>query len=325
VPILPRLGATVDGDEPHIGWVIVAWPYALPATPSLSRGSIDRAAERRTDEEWLGKAWESPDTRVLVVDDDGRVAAPPPDAPGRLRFVAPTDAPDGERYLLGVDDSGAAVFAVRGEAAHRLGGATLRDLGAGLPADEAGLLVHAVALAHWHARHQFCPRCGEPTVVGAAGHTRVCTRDGSEHYPRTDPAMIVLVLDEDDRALLAHHRRSPAGGFTTLAGFVEPGESLEQCVRREVAEEASVVVEEVVYAGSQPWPFPASLMLGCYARGRGSSPVVDGDEVIEAHWFTREELRDRLASGAVRLPPRVSIARLLVEGWFGTALSGDWK
>lgn len=297
------------------------WPYALPTVPALSRGSLDRAAEHRGDEDWLAKAWDDPASRVLVVGGRGTIAATPQD---RLVLVAPTRAPGGERYLLGVDAEGAAVFAVRQEAPIE-GGVTMRDIGALVTGDEAGLLVHAVALANWHATHTHCPRCGTPTELRQAGHSRVCPRDGSEHYPRTDPAMIVLVVDEDDRALLGHHERSTAGGFTTLAGFVEAGESLEQAVRREVAEEAAVAVDEIAYAGSQPWPFPASLMLGCYARARGVVPRPDGAEVLEVRWFTRADLARELGEGVVRLPPRVSIARLLIEGWYGGELvSPSW-
>jgi NAD+ diphosphatase len=132
----------------------------------------------------------------------------------------------------------------------------------------------------------------------------------------------VLVVDEADRALLGHHGRSPTRGFTTLAGFVEPGESLEQAVRREVAEESGITVSDIAYAGSQPWPFPASLMLACYALATGAAPQPDGVEVLDVRWFSRQTLSDQMATGLVRLPPRVSIARLLIEGWYGGELPG---
>jgi NAD+ diphosphatase len=297
----------------------VTWPYTLPATPALSRGTLDRGAERRGDAAWLQAAWESPAGRVLVVGPEGRVHPPSSD---RLRLIPPAHAPEGERYLLGVDGS-AAVFAVRAELPIP-DGVTVRDIGAQLSGSQAGLLVHAVALANWHATHGHCPRCGAVTEVAMAGHERICPQDGSEHFPRTDPAMIVLVVDEADRALLGHHGRSPAGGFSTLAGFVEPGESLEQAVRREVAEEAAVEIADIAYAGSQPWPFPASLMLGCFARAKGVDPKADGVEVLEARWFTREALARETEAGTVRLAPRVSIARLLIEGWYGAELLGRW-
>jgi NAD+ diphosphatase len=295
----------------------MTWPYALPTTPTLSRGMLDRAAERRGDSGWLRAAWESPTSRVLVVGPGGRVA---PTDKDRLALIPSRDAPDGERYLLGVEGD-TTVFAVRAQQPIAEG-VTVRDIGAQLPGLEAGLLVHAVALANWHATHQHCPRCGAPTEVAMAGHERVCPHDGSEHFPRTDPAMIVLVVDEADRALLGHHGRSPTRGFTTLAGFVEPGESLEQAVRREVAEEAGITVTDIAYAGSQPWPFPASLMLACYALATGAPPQPDGEEVLDVRWFSRQTLSDQMATGLVRLPPRVSIARLLIEGWYGGELPG---
>jgi NAD+ diphosphatase len=295
----------------------MTWPYALPTTPTLSRGMLDRAAERRGDSGWLRAAWESPTSRVLVVGPGGRVA---PTDKDRLALIPSRDAPDGERYLLGVEGD-TTVFAVRAQQPIAEG-VTVRDIGAQLPGLEAGLLVHAVALANWHATHQHCPRCGAPTEVAMAGHERVCPHDGSEHFPRTDPAMIVLVVDEADRALLGHHGRSPTRGFTTLAGFVEPGESLEQAVRREVAEESGITVSDIAYAGSQPWPFPASLMLACYALATGAPPQPDGVEVLDVRWFSRQTLSDQMATGLVRLPPRVSIARLLIEGWYGGELPG---
>jgi NAD+ diphosphatase len=295
----------------------MTWPYALPTTPTLSRGMLDRAAERRGDSGWLRAAWESPTSRVLVIGPGGRVA---PTDKDRLALIPSRDAPDGERYLLGVEGD-TTVFAVRAQQPIAEG-VTVRDIGAQLPGLEAGLLVHAIALANWHATHQHCPRCGAPTEVAMAGHERVCPHDGSEHFPRTDPAMIVLVVDEADRALLGHHGRSPTRGFTTLAGFVEPGESLEQAVRREVAEEAGITVTDIAYAGSQPWPFPASLMLACYALATGAPPQPDGVEVLDVRWFRRQSLSDQMATGLVRLPPRVSIARLLIEGWYGGELPG---
>src|SRR5262249_48347826 len=157
-------------------------------------------------------------------------------------------------------------------------------------------LVHAVALANWHARHRFCPNCGHETEVASAGHVRRCPSCGLEHYPRTDPAVIVLVTDADDRALLGHNPAWPPGRVSTLAGLVEPGESAEMAVVREIAEEAGVVLTDVTYLGSQPWPFPWSLMLGFTARAVDPGTTrPDGEEISELRWFTREELADALA------------------------------
>ncbi|MCZ2264736.1 NAD(+) diphosphatase, partial [Isoptericola sp. QY 916] len=188
------------------------------------------------------------------------------------------------------------------------------------------LAAEAVALAAWHASHERCPRCGEPTVVEQAGWVRRCVAQDVEVYPRTDPAVIMAVVDDADRLLLGHAAHWPEGRYSTLAGYVEPGEGLEQAVRREVAEETSVVIGDapgdVVYRGSQPWPFPASLMLGFRARAVATDVEVDGTEVTAARWFTREELAAGVAAGEVGLPGRPSIARALVEEWYGEELPG---
>ncbi len=197
---------------------------------------------------------------------------------------------------------------------------SLRVVGATLSARDAGLATAAVALDAWHARHPRCPRCGAVTVATQSGWVRACTVDGSEHYPRTDPAVIMAVVDDQDRLLLGHATAWAAHRWSTLAGFVEPGESLENAVRREVREETGVVVDTVEYRGSQPWPFPASLMLGFRAHARSTDVAVDGVELEAAAWFTRAELREAVASGDVIPPGPSSIARALVEDWFGGRL-----
>ena len=202
--------------------------------------------------------------------------------------------------------------------------AALREAGADLPARDAGLATMAVALDEWHARHPRCPRCGAPTVPVQAGWVRVCTADGSEHYPRTDPAIIVAVVDDEDRVLLGHNAAWPQGRFSTLAGFVEAGESAEHAVAREVAEETAVVVDRVDYRGSQPWPFPASLMLAYRGHAATTAVTVDGHEVTDARWFTRNELAAATASGDVLLPMRTSVAYALITDWFGSPLPTRW-
>jgi NAD+ diphosphatase len=203
--------------------------------------------------------------------------------------------------------------------------ADLREAAALLNDRDAGLFTHAVALANWHATHTHCPRCGTPTVTVAAGHAQRCPADGSEHFPRIDPAVIMLVTDPDDRCLLARNRRWPERRVSILAGFVEPGESAEQAVAREVGEEAGITVAQVRYAGSQPWPMPQSLMLGFRASAAGDLELrVDDDEIAEAHWFSRDELRSALASREILLPPPVSIAHRLIESWYGEELPGVW-
>jgi NAD+ diphosphatase len=229
-------------------------------------------------------------------------------------LVDAADAPPGERLYLGHDEE-ASYFAVAGPVTRRIGAQPrgLREVGALLDDRDAGLLVHAVGLTNWHATHPHCARCGAPTVVAKGGSIRRCTADGSEHFPRTDPAVIMLVTDGADRCVLGRQAIWPAGRFSTLAGFVEPGESAEQAVVREVQEETGLVVRDVVYRGSQPWPFPASLMLGFRAVCDGDdSPVPRDGELEDARWFTREELRTQ--KGAL-LPTPVSIAWRLITDW----------
>jgi NAD+ diphosphatase len=229
------------------------------------------------------------------------------------------------RYFLGTDENGVSYFALQkgalpGRIDQSARPAGLREAGALLPERDAALMAHAVALENWQRLHRFCSRCGERTVVAAAGHIRRCPACGAEHYPRTDPAVIMLVTDEEDRALLGRQVHWPVGRFSTLAGFVEPGESIEEAVVREVYEEVGVTVGDVEYLASQPWPFPSSLMLGFTARATSSEIRVDGEEIHEARWFSRDELSAAFASGEVLPPSGISIAARLVELWFGEPL-----
>ena len=195
--------------------------------------------------------------------------------------------------------------------------AGFREAGAALDAVEAALLVEATAIANWHEGHVRCPRCGAPTDVVHSGWVRRCPRDGSEHFPRTDPAIIVTVVGPDGRVLLGTGAQMRSTMYSTLAGFVEPGESLEQAVVREIAEEVGVRVTDCQYLGSQPWPFPASLMLGFTARTEDVVAEPDGAEVVRARWFARDELQAAVLSGEITLPSRLSIARALIEHWYG--------
>ncbi|WP_324652400.1 NAD(+) diphosphatase [Georgenia sp. H159] len=199
----------------------------------------------------------------------------------------------------------------------------VREVGDRLSDRDAGLATTAVALAAWHERNPRCPRCGEATEVVEAGWVRRCVVDHSLHYPRTDAAVIMAVVDGEDRLLLGHAAHWPERRFSTLAGYVEPGESLEAAVRREVAEETGVVVGEVRYEGSQPWPFPCSLMTAFRAEvaaDTGTDVVVDGVELTDARFFSRAELGAAVAGGTVHLPMRSSIARALIEDWYGGPL-----
>lgn len=283
--------------------------------PELAGDPVDRAAHRRTDAGWLDRAWNDPGCRVLVID-QGRMLVDPAH---RLVLLAPADAPPGERIFLGVPagTEGSAYYAVAARLPRRPDArpVSLREVGADLGAREAMLATQAVALTNWHATHQHCPRCGAPTVPVSAGHVRRCPADGSDHFPRTDPAVIMRVCDAAGRCLLARSPRWPVGRRSVLAGFVEPGESIEQAVRREVAEEVGLEVTGVRYWGSQPWPFPASLMLACTAQATGRHLVVDPEELAEAGWYSRSDLRADVAAGTLSLPPRLSIARRLVDAW----------
>jgi NAD+ diphosphatase len=295
----------------------------------LARAEVDRAAERRLDELWLAAAWSNPRTRVLVVahgqafvidtdTDTGSGLARATELILLPSFEAPED---GERYFLGTDESGTHYFGLAvEELPGRLDGearpAGLREV-AGLLADlDAGLLVHAVALENWHRTHRFCARCGKPSEPAAAGHVRRCAACGTEHYPRTDPAVIMLVTDDQDRALLGT-QATWEGRYSTLAGFVEPGETLERAVAREVQEETGVHVYQASYVESQPWPFPSSLMLGFTAKADRTEITVDGEEIVHAQWFSREELKAMVDSGQIKLSGSISISRRLLELWYG--------
>ena len=326
----------------------------LLASLTLARGDLDRAAERRDDAAWFASTWDDPATRVVLVHRGrtlvrggaGGVAWTDPAYDGdqpraaddrgsvEIALLAPSDVGhDGVRVLLAVDEGVTYVALLVPGAVEpwdppdgtRWEG--LREVGSALGDRDAGLLVAAVALANWHAGHPRCPRCGVATEPSQAGWSRTCPDDASQHFPRSDPAVIVLVRDDEDRALLGRRAEWPEGWYSTLAGFVEAGESAERCVARELAEEAGILVDRLDYLGSQPWPFPASLMLGYHARLAAGSPEArpDGVEISEVRWFTREEMAAGCEAGTVRVPPPVSIARRLVEHWYGAELPGSWS
>ena len=310
---------------------------------SLARSAVDRASHLRNDDAWLAAAWADEGTRVVVLDHgQARIRFAGDEA--SLELVSPEQAPEGVRFLLGVDDAGVAYFGVDGPRGGLEAGplpapgsapaappepgihvAGLRQAGPLLGDRDAGLLTEAVALANWHATHTHCPRCGAVTEPVQAGHAARCTVDGSEHFPRVDPAVIMLVRDDGDRCLLARNRSWPPRRVSILAGFVEPGESLEQAVIREVGEETGLRVDGLRYVGSQPWPMPRSLMLGFVASAPGEQEiVVDGEEIAEARWYTREQLTAAIATGEVLPPPPVSIAHRIIESWYGAPLPGSW-
>ena len=288
----------------------------------LTSARYDRRAARRTDETWLEERWADPASRVLVVADNRlRVAE------SGLEWQSPVHAPDGLRVLLGERD-GVTHFAVITSEPTGTGWVTLRGAFGQMSEADAPLVLHAIGMAEWLRATRFCARCGEPLEPVKQAHELVCAH-GHTTFPRTDPAVIMLITDghpgsPDERCLLGRQAAWPQGRFSTLAGFCEPGESLEDAVRREVAEETGVVVGEVTYFSNQPWPLPASLMLGFF--GRATSTIVECDlaEIEEARWFTREELRAEAEAGRLVLPGGVSISRSLIEAWYGGPLPGSW-
>jgi NAD+ diphosphatase len=306
---------------------------ALLDTLMLARSGVDRVAERRSDDAWVGHLREAPQSRLLCVQAGGAPVVRDGQAVRlAMRSILDTDAPPEDVTFLGIDPDGVAYFAEHApdrECHGHQDWAELREVGSLLDDRDAGLLVTAVALDNWRRGHERCPRCGALTLSRQAGWSRACASCDTQHFPRTDPAVIVLVRDADDRALLGRQGRWQDGWFSTLAGFVDPGESAEAAVRREVFEESGVVigsaVDDVEYLGSQPWPFPASLMLGYHARAADTAIQVDGEEIVEARWFSREELARACSDGSVRLPPSISIARRLIERWYGGELPGDWS
>ena len=291
---------------------------------ALTEPVLDRRGDLRTDPGLLSRLLADPATRVLRLVGDRAEVEERPDGTAGVSLTAP--GPDDTSHLaiyLG-DSGGAAHVAVLTDPATAADDAvlapamrTLREVGARLDPLGGALFAGTLALANWHRSHGHCPRCGAPTEPASAGWTRRCPRDGSEHYPRTDVAVIMAVVDDADRLLLARNQRFRSGGMSVLAGFVEPGETLAAAVAREVHEEVGIRVDEVTYLGDQPWPFPSSLMVGFRAHALTTDLRLQEDEIASARWFSRDELLAAVADGSVHLPGRVSIARRLLEHWFG--------
>jgi NAD+ diphosphatase len=285
---------------------------------------LDRAAHLRKDPGFLETALSDPATLLVPVWRSRSLIRRIPEGFGAalLEFgdALRATVPQTEYVLLG-HFHGRTVFAAELAEESSLplppetGFEDLRLTGAALPEEEAGLLAYARAMVLWRSRHRYCGACGAPTSSESAGHVMKCTNPGcsAEHFPRLDPAVIVLVSD-GERALLGRQASWPPGRYSTIAGFVEPGESLEDAVAREVLEETGVAVEEVSYHSSQPWPFPSSLMIGFMALASPSATIRTDDELEDARWFTREEV----AAGVPGLPPPQSVSYRLIEEWYDT-------
>ena len=294
---------------------------------ALSAHAHNRMGLRRTDEAWLSERMSDPATRVLVV--AGNRLRP---VDGQVVWVSPDQAPEGTRVLLGERDDVVHVAVVvapevaPGDADEWVPLRSVLTLLAEEAPDQAPLLMHAIGLAEWHHATRFCPRCGGTLESRAAGHELRCAQCGRAQFPRTDPAVIMAITHgdgDDETILLGRNAAWPPGRWSTLAGFCEPGETLEDAVRREVEEEVGVRVGEVRYFGSQPWPLPASLMLGFTGKAETTEIDVDGSEIEEARWWSRAELEAALRSGEMAVPRGVSISSSLIESWFGRPLEGQ--
>jgi NAD+ diphosphatase len=282
---------------------------------------LDRASHRRADPDWFAAALADPDSRVIPVWNSRNLVTDDP-AP-RAADLALAQLPAANRagselILLGrFGTRSMFAFEFEGADAPPLPGAArfedMRMVAALLPAEEAGLLGYARAMIFWRRRHRFCGTCGAPTIAGKGGHVRICTNPTCRHeeFPRIDPAIIVLISD-GERALLGRQASWPVGRYSTIAGFVEPGESPEDAVAREVLEETGVQIDSIEYHSSQPWPFPSSLMLGFTAHAVTTDIQLHDKELEDARWFTRAQI----ASGTPKVPPSISISFRLIENWF---------
>jgi NAD+ diphosphatase len=289
---------------------------------------LDRVSERRRDKDWIKSLLADPRSRILPLYDLK------PAVPDMLRpaldwqeLTAWREAIDAGAtcIFLGIGEDGRACFAIDAAGAGNPADTEnidVRTLAPQIPAGEAAILAEARSLIDWHARHRFCAQCGNPTDVSAAGWTRRCPQCRAQHYPRSDPVSIMLVV-RGERALLGRNKRRPGQRFSCLAGFMEPGETPEEAVRREVREESGIRVGRVKYLAAQPWPFPSTLMMGFLAEGISEEITIDPEELAEARWFERAEIREMVARAAsgeddpsqISLPQPLAIAHHLCRRW----------
>ena len=291
-------------------------PLKLP----LAAAEVDRSAHLRSDEAYLQSSW--PNALVLQFSSEKFASQS-----NQLAFVKGASLGEYDSqsdYFLGVKNGENFFLRHLNDETLTSEFKSLRAIGSFLSPRDIGLAVHAQGLANWHSKHPRCSLCGGPTVVVLAGAVRRCPTDQSEHYPRTDSAIIVLIKNDKDQILLGRQKVWPKYRFSTFAGFVEPGESFENCVTREVMEEAGVKLKEINYLGSQPWPFPASLMIAFEAIT--TTPELarpDGEEIEEIRWFTRDEMKGAIAEKSLILPLEISVARQMIKAWYGKGAETD--
>jgi NAD+ diphosphatase len=291
-------------------------PLKLP----LAAAEVDRSAHLRSDEAYLQSSW--PNALVLQFNSEKFASQS-----NQLTFVKGASLGEYDSqidYFLGVKDGENFFLRHLNDETLTSEFKSLRAIGSFLSPRDIGLAVHAQGLANWHSKHPRCSLCGGPTVVVLAGAVRRCPADQSEHYPRTDSAIIVLIKNDKDQILLGRQKVWPKYRFSTFAGFVEPGESFEHCVIREVREEAGVELTKINYLGSQPWPFPASLMIAFEAIT--NTPELarpDGDEIEEIRWFSREEMKSAILDKSLILPFEISVARQMINAWYGDGADKD--
>ncbi len=305
-----------------------------PSNPNtFANNPLDRASERRGDADWLAAKLADPSSRIVPLWRlkpfllPGRAKTDPVDI-GWLRpgLLDPLLARDPITVFLGLEGE-TAHFAVdlnpnsNPEEDGPLAGlgrfGELREVAMRLTPGDAAILAQAKSMIDWHQRHGFCARCGAPTVMAQAGYKRDCPKCRAEHFPRTDPVVIMLPV-AGDRCLLGRGRHFPKGMFSALAGFLEPGETIEDAVAREVLEETGIRVWNVRYFSTQPWPYPSSLMIGCFCDADATEITVDGDEIAEARWFSRSEIQAAMSGqgdGSFWVPPSMAIAHQLIKAW----------
>jgi NAD+ diphosphatase len=303
----------------------------LPKNPNVFANSpLDRAGHLRTDQAWLKAALADPKSAFipvwklmpfLIKNREGRRET------GWVTgdLALPLMRPGATIIFLGlfkgsahfaIDISGFRDPANEGALAGLGSFADLRTVAEEIDIGDAAILAQAKSLIDWHQRHGFCANCGQATVAADAGYKRFCEACNTEHFPRTDPVVIMLALN-GDTCLLGRQEKWPPGFFSALAGFIEPGETIEEAVARECKEEAGIEVDQVAFHSTQPWPYPSSLMIGCYARAKTTEIILDGNELSDARWFTKDQVRASMARGTneLRMPPALAIAHQLVKTW----------